>query len=182
MSEKPTETPHDYINSIAKVSSNYTPVLERLDQRLKYIGDQIWPDYPYLLTVPSARSYHLTEQQAADLQRYTHFDIHEQRLQYMSFLATGWESTLITAVGAWEDEKNEGTSVSSRSQKMQSASNTPKVAAKKISMSEYKKRTTVKSSVHGLPNSNPQVKAEERSSTPAGTSVTQVQTKSHLKR
>ena len=182
MSGKPIENPHDYIKNNIEVPINRITASERLDDRLKHISDHIWPEYPYLLTIPSRFTYPLTEQQAAELQRHTHFGPHEQRLQYMSFLATGWDSKIITPVGDWEDEKIDGASVSSRSQKMQSASNTPKVAAKKISMSEYNKREAIKSGEDCTSCSSSQFKKEDRPTTQANTNAAQVQPKNHLKR
>jgi hypothetical protein len=142
MSARPNPNQSHYTKNKQRSSPKEQSLLsiERLNQRYKFISEKIWPETPYLLTVPTKHSFRLNEIQTIDLQRNNFFDSSEQPLQYMSFLANNWDNTIIAPVGSWDEDT---ISISSRSQKMQSASNTPKVAGKKISMSEYKKRAAV---------------------------------------
>lgn len=144
---KPLQT--DYIKPTSKVPDQQG--FDDLDKRLKAISDKIIPVSPYLLKVPSDRPFHLTPLQLADLRRGTPFNVNEEALQYMSFLPD-WDNGLIVAQGGWANEKGEMETTDATMMKdgyTRSITSTPKVGAKKISLSDYKKRTAGQSSANG---------------------------------
>ena len=153
--------------------SSPDPELVALDHRLRYITETILPSTPYLLKLHSDRPFNTGPHQDADLIRYTPFHVGEEHLQYLSFSATFWDDSLITPVGGWEEDDTDDISNSPYSQKMQSANVTPKVAAKKITMSEYRKRAAGQSSTNGTPKVNGDVRHE--SSKHGGTSSAEKQ-------
>ena len=161
--------------------------LDKLNRRLKYITDTILPSAPYLLKLHSDRPFHTSQQQQDDLLRYTPFHAGEELLQYTSFSASNWEDSLFTPVGGWEDDKLDDLSSSPHSQKMQSANATPKTAAKKISIGEYRKRAATQSSINGAAKPSETgkrdgIKQEERASPGKHKSPTPAQGAKELKR
>ena len=114
--------------------------LAELNAKLKNISDNIIPPSPYLLTVPTDVPYNISRHQANDWRRGTPFDANEEPLQYMSFLRD-WDDGLITAVGGWDNDKGEIMDPAQQKQAARSSTSTPRVSAKKISLSDYKKKT-----------------------------------------
>ena len=144
--------------------------LEQLDQRLQHITDAILPTAPYLLKLYSDRPFKTSALQEADLLRYTPFHAGEEQLQYSSFSAIDLDDSLITRVGGWEDDKPDDRSQSSHSQKMQSANGTPKLATKKISINEYRKRAAGQPGMNGALEANGDTTHEDTRPDERGTS------------
>lgn len=171
----------------ASIPSTEDPEFEILDKRLRHITNTIWPSTPYLLKLPTERAYCTSYHQEIDLLRGIPFNADEWQLQYMSFSAANWDDSLITPVGAWEDDKPDDIGGSPLSQKMQSAGGTPKVATKKISINEYRKRATDQSVANGTSKVNGETKTadtkhEEKPSSSRDGSLVPAQGKKELKR
>lgn len=135
--------------------------LEALDGRLKRLSDDVFPIYPYLLTLPTNAPFRLgsrsTDNWAVGHDRP--FNPEEQQLQYMTFLTHHDTDSLLVAVGDWADETGcmmiDGSTAPSTSE-------TPEtVAKKKISLKDYK---TQKSSSTGTPFAEPDQRHSDGSS------------------
>ena len=157
-----TTSNHTINKSRSHLESRY-PELRELDAKLKNISEKVIPASPYILTVPSNRPFNLSAHQADDLRRGTPFKAQEAQLQYLSFLAD-WDNGLITPVGGWDNEKGE---IMEQASVARSTTTTPKVGAKKISMSDYKKRTTGQLGTNGHTKANSSTKPGDVSSAPS---------------
>jgi hypothetical protein len=113
--------------------------VEALNSRLKHISDKCIGPSPFLLTIPNCRNYHHSSVSANDWRKGLGnlFGPHEENLQYLSFI-NNWDDTVITPVGGWDNDKGE--MASSQTHTVRSTTTTPKVKAKKISLSDYHKR------------------------------------------
>ena len=165
MSAKPSDavTTKYTANKLQSYPQSQHPELRELDARLKNISEKVIPASPYLLTVPNVRPFNLTSHQADDLLRGTPFTAKEEQLQYLSFLAD-WDDGLITPVGGWDNEKGE---IMEQVSVTRSTTTTPKVGAKKISMSDYKKRTAGQSAINGHVKANGNTKSRDLPSVPS---------------
>lgn len=113
--------------------------LEALDARWKHISDNIIPQTPYILTLPSAIPYPRDPRLAHEWMKDGPFEAHEEQLQYLSFIRN-WDDGLIVPVGGWDDDKG-GIAKESPPEQRRSETNTPKqgqTAGKKISLADYK--------------------------------------------
>ena len=130
-----------------------------LDARLQHTSEKILPPTPYILTVPT-RKFPLTPAQVEDWCKGTPFQPHEAHLQYLSF-RSDWDHGLITPVGGMLDGRGE--LIDEEKEKRKSAAGTPKVAANKMSLAEYRQRKPgvgATSGVNGVPKANGEVRKD----------------------
>ena len=117
--------------------------LNRLDQRLKRLSDDVLPHHPYLLTLPTNAPFRLGPRSANNwaVGHDRPFSPDEQDLQYVTFLTHHNTDSLLLAVGDWSDET--GCMMTDRST-APSTTETPRetVAKKKISLNDYKNQKT----------------------------------------
>ena len=176
-----------------KFQAQPTPALEsqtldKLNKRLKHLTDNVLPSTPYLISLPTDRPFNTSHYQNEDLLRHTPFKVGEEQLQYASFLASNWEDDdLIIRVGDLGDNRADDTNTSPQSQKMQSASATPKTVAKKISIGEYSKRASGKLGINGTSkqSGNPkrtEIVNNERGALSSGNELQPAQGAKELKR
>lgn len=155
-------------------SSSKYPELVALDTRWKGLRDTILPEAPYILTVKSERPYVLNSTQTKEWTRGTHFEPHEQELQYVSYLRD-WSDSLIMPRSGWDDGKGGMLNIATQQSPSRSGTNTPKqgqTSGKKLTLSEYKaRREAGQLGVKTLPPPVPEVtiteKANAVSSAPA---------------
>ena len=159
MSTKPAQLPsHPNHPTASGTKERQDPGLRELDERLRRASEKILPPSPYLLTVPTSKPFHLDAGQVEEWRKGTPFSAEEAHLQYMSFMPH-WDSGLITPIGGWADEKGE--MIDEEKEKRKSASATPQVGAKKMSLAEYKQRKpgmTTTNGTNGLPKANGQAR------------------------
>ena len=117
-----------------------------IDVRLDRINDTILPTAPYLLGAECSltaqyvqRAYHHTSN---DWRKYTNFEPHEQKLQYMTFKDRSVDGNIrgLHARGGWDDGNGAIAPLetpSSRSSTDFSATGRPR---KKITLAEYKNK------------------------------------------
>lgn len=118
-----------------------------LNERLGALQRNCLPSAPFLLAIQSKRQFHLSEHQHKEEIREGDcgFKPEEREQQYLSFLRTAWDSTILTVL-----EPGQQTIDIGKSQAMASASTTPKTTAKKMSIADYKKRSSLPATtVHG---------------------------------
>ena len=114
-----------------------------LNERLGALQRNCLPASPYLLAIQSRRQFHLSEHQHKEEVKESDcgFKPEEREQQYLSFLKTGWNKTILTVL-----QPSQRTNGVIKPQAMASASTIPKTAAKKISIADYKKRSSLPTS------------------------------------
>ena len=115
-----------------------------VEERLKRLKENVLPDSPYLLTVPS--TFRVSSHQVDDWRRGTPFGPDEQKLQYLSFLSHTVDDTMLKAEGDWDDGNGGIAEKSSQSVSTRRSSSTMsplpgQERKKKISLEDYKKKT-----------------------------------------
>lgn len=131
----------------AKRSLPESQDLNSLNKKLKRLTENVLPDSPYLLTVPTDVPFRLGSRFVSNwaVGEGRPFAPGEEHLQYMTFLSHQGEDSLLVAVGGWSDgngnvmEEDESKLVSNAS-----ASSTPLSGGppkKKISLNEYKNKS-----------------------------------------
>lgn len=150
-----------------------------IDLRLKRISDDILPEAPYILTVPT--TYRVKETQVNDWKRGCPFGADEEILQYMSFNARQHDDTILIAVGNWDD--GHGALVdkmSANTSKSNSGTLSPfpgTAPRKKISLQDYSNRASRQVSVKAAPAVNGGNKVQEKVVAPVAAVVKEVQPK-----
>ena len=129
-----------YLKSNPKENKQANQRLETLNQRLEIVRQSHIPETPYLLGVQSRRQFHLSEYQYREefKESETGFKLEERNLQYQTFLSKGWEGTILSVITS-EQQVNGA----AKSKAMASTNGRPKSAAKKISIDDYKKRSSL---------------------------------------
>ena len=172
MSAKPPQSIPQTSNAISYTSqARKDPALQDLDAHIQRVSDKLLPPSPYLLTVPTRRPFHLDDGQREDWVKGTPFSAKEAELQYLSFLPN-WEGIMRPMGGLLDDR---GELIDPEKEKRKSASQTPKVAAKKISLAEYKQRKPGNAplnanGMNGVPKPAPTVEAKAPATNSEGTS------------
>ncbi|KAI9923678.1 hypothetical protein MW887_008411 [Aspergillus wentii] len=113
-----------------------------IDQRLKYLKEEVLPFYPFLLTVPTDVPFRLGGRFVNNwaVGKDGPFTAEEQQLQYMTFLTHHEGDSLLVAVGDWSD--GAGNIMTDERSGPQSAGSTPSNGSfkKKISLNDYKNK------------------------------------------
>lgn len=139
----------------------------QIDERLKRLRDNVLPESPYVLTVPT--TYHVSAYQANDWRRGTPFTAEEQKLQYLTFLPHTMDDTMLKADGDWDDGNGGVADKSSQSVSTRRSSGTMSPLPgqdprrKKMTLEDYKKKVaqgSLKSSPVNQPKPNSQEKVE----------------------
>ena len=175
MSAKSPQLPsHPNDLKVHSSTKSNQPDLHDLDARLQRASEKILPPTPYILTVPT-RKFPLTPTQVEDWYKGTPFQPHEAHLQYLSF-RSDWDHGLITPVGGMLDGKGE--LIDEEKEKRKSASGTPKVAANKMSLAEYRQRKPGIGAVSGT-NGAAKVNGEVKKDAPSTFAEAYANSKDH---
>ena len=114
--------------------------LNDVNERFKRLKDDVFPDYPYLIKVPSDKPFHVRDCYVNNwaVGRNTLFSWEEEHLQYMSFLSHQNEDTVLVAVGGWAD--SEGNILPDEEPPKPTFSPPAGGKKTKISLSDYRKK------------------------------------------
>ena len=119
-----------------------------VDARLRRINDKILPTAPYMLSVDHsiAKEYvkHAYSHNANNWLKHTHFDRHEEKLQYLTFKDRTGDTSIngMHVGGGWEDGKG-GIASPEDPASRTSSDGTPRAGQaprKKISLADYKNK------------------------------------------
>ncbi|KAJ6171619.1 hypothetical protein N7470_000686 [Penicillium chermesinum] len=134
----PPPSAETIISPRASLSTADPAALDHLDQQLKRLSDDVLPQHPYLLTLPTNAPYHLGPRSANNwaVGYDRPFGLEEQELQYVTFLTHHNTDSLLLAVGDWSDET--GRMMADHSTAPSTEIPRETVARKKISLNDYK--------------------------------------------
>lgn len=121
---------------------SYSNHLGNVDARLKRLTNDVFPESPYYLTVPTDRPFNLGDRYVSNwaVGTNTVFAPEEEHLQYMTFLAHHNDDTLLIPVGGWADAKGNIMPEEEEPVRPPSASQDgEQKKKKKITFSDYKK-------------------------------------------
>jgi len=139
-----------------------------MDMRLDHISNNRMVNSPYVLTVPSDRPFRVNDYLAEAWIRGTPFSLDEAELQYVTFFGD-WGDSLLKPVGPINGSRG-GLPTPGHEPSGRSATSTPKVAPKKITLGEYKRKTAAGPTsepkaqipVSPKPEAKPEVKPEAK--------------------
>ncbi|KAK2880090.1 hypothetical protein FQN49_000568 [Arthroderma sp. PD_2] len=130
---------------------SYSNYLNDIDRKFKQLTDDVLPNHPYILSVPTDTPYRLGSRFVSNwaVGENTLFSPEEEQLQYMTFLPHQGDDTLLVSVGGWSDDK--GNIVQEEDQRPSSSANMAGTLTgsqqdalakrkKKITLSDYKKK------------------------------------------
>ena len=134
--------------------------IEKTDARFQHVSNTLLQRSPYLLEVPENKPFHHRPYGESEIRRVDPFGANEEQLQYMSFHnRDDNDDTVFRVIGGWDNEKGEIEIEKPSPIQSKSGSSTPAGGApkKKISLAEYKKKTTVAKDAPkaALPGSKP---------------------------
>ena len=94
-------------SSTPREKRSISEYLSDVNTRFKSLKDNVFPDHPYLIKVPTDRPYTVRGRHVNNwaVGRNTLFSREEEHLQYMSFLSHENEDTVLLAVGGWADSE-----------------------------------------------------------------------------
>jgi hypothetical protein len=142
---------------------------EQVNSILRRLRDATLPREPYLVSVPSNVPYNHSRRYVPTWHNCTPFTKDEEQLQYLSFVPSTIEDTLLSVVGGWSDEQGnllpdeEEQELSPRS-KPATSRNSPvaDIQRKKISLGQYK--TKVKGEAEMTTDTPPRRDMEKQAS------------------
>ena len=119
-----------------------------VDVRLRRINDKILPTAPYMLSVDHSIDRNYVKQayshNANNWLKHTHFDRHEEKLQYLTFIDRSGDTSIygMRVRGGWEDGKG-GIAPPDEQVSRTSSDGTPglgQAPKKKITLADYKNK------------------------------------------